>query len=162
MAFGFAHIRTLAIELFALSCFFSRGGSVTSAPALLISLQVGILLTGNYAFFNLLSIALCLWAFDDFSFARLNRVLQRISGDCRRCGGPKDRNRTIDHADADRLNASHIAADPRGGRPVNRMLTLLCALADCKFLRPVRSHDDHAARAISRVERQADLEGVLV
>jgi predicted DCC family thiol-disulfide oxidoreductase YuxK len=43
----------------------------------LIALQTGILLTGNYAFFNFLSIALCLWAFDDRSFRRLQPVLKR-------------------------------------------------------------------------------------
>jgi predicted DCC family thiol-disulfide oxidoreductase YuxK len=36
-----------------------------SAAALLIALQVGIALTGNYSFFNLLTIALCLLLIDD-------------------------------------------------------------------------------------------------
>ena len=35
-----------------------------------IGLQVAILLTGNYTFFNLLAIALCLFLFDDAFFAR--------------------------------------------------------------------------------------------
>ena len=46
------------------------------AAALLIILQVIILLTGNYAFFNLLTLALCLWAFDDAVFAPLARILR--------------------------------------------------------------------------------------
>ncbi len=44
---------------------------------LLIVLQVCILLTGNYAFFNWLSIALCLWAFDDRAFSKLTHFLRR-------------------------------------------------------------------------------------
>ena len=68
---------TLAIELICPFLLFFPRRIRHIAAALLISLQVGILLTGNYAFFNLLSIALCLWAFDDFSFARLQRVLKR-------------------------------------------------------------------------------------
>jgi hypothetical protein len=39
--------------------------------AVLIGLQALIALTGNYAFFNLLSIALCLFLFDDTMLARL-------------------------------------------------------------------------------------------
>jgi lipase maturation factor 1 len=34
-------------------------------------LQVTILLTGNYAFFNLLSLSLCIWGLDDQTFERL-------------------------------------------------------------------------------------------
>jgi lipase maturation factor 1 len=42
-----------------------------SAAWCLIALQLLILLTGNYAFFNLLAVALCLFLFDDRSLARL-------------------------------------------------------------------------------------------
>jgi hypothetical protein len=45
--------------------------------AVLIVLQVCVLLTGNYAFFNWLSIALCLWAFDDRTFSKLTAFLRR-------------------------------------------------------------------------------------
>ncbi len=38
---------------------------------LLMALQLCILLTGNYAFFNLLTLALCLWGLDDRLFAWL-------------------------------------------------------------------------------------------
>ncbi|MBZ5645863.1 MAG: lipase maturation factor family protein [Acidobacteriia bacterium] len=44
------------------------------AAVVLISLQVLILLTGNYTFFNLLTITLCLFLLDD---ARLGRILPR-------------------------------------------------------------------------------------
>lgn len=38
-----------------------------------VLLQASILLTGNYNYFNLLTLALCLFAFDDAAFARLRR-----------------------------------------------------------------------------------------
>ena len=38
------------------------------AAGILILFQVLIMLTGNYAFFNLLAIALCLWLVDDARF----------------------------------------------------------------------------------------------
>ena len=44
--------------------------------ALLILLQVIILLTGNYAFFNWLTIALCVWGFDDAAFRSLAPLLR--------------------------------------------------------------------------------------
>lgn len=46
-----------------------------TGATILIVLQVLILLTGNYAFFNWLTIILCLWAFDDRTFERLRRLL---------------------------------------------------------------------------------------
>lgn len=42
-----------------------------------IVLQVAILLTGNYAFFNLLTLCLCLWCFDDATYEPLRRMLER-------------------------------------------------------------------------------------
>jgi hypothetical protein len=39
-------------------------------------LQVAIILTGNYAFFNLLTLALCLWAWDGATFAPLASLLR--------------------------------------------------------------------------------------
>jgi len=42
-----------------------------AAVGLLIALQSVIALTGNYAFFNLLTIALCLWGLDDECYSRL-------------------------------------------------------------------------------------------
>jgi predicted DCC family thiol-disulfide oxidoreductase YuxK len=43
----------------------------------LIGLQVNIIATGNYAFFNLLTIAICLWAFDDARLAFFSPLLKR-------------------------------------------------------------------------------------
>jgi hypothetical protein len=43
-----------------------------------IILQLAILLTGNYAFFNYLTLALCIWCFDDCTFAPLTRRLHPI------------------------------------------------------------------------------------
>jgi hypothetical protein len=43
--------------------------------AFLVLLQVVILFTGNYAFFNLLTLALCLWGLDDSFFVKLAPLL---------------------------------------------------------------------------------------
>src|SRR6185437_16027673 len=68
---------TLAIELTApFLLFFPRKWRIGGVAALMF-LQVGILLTGNYAFFNLLALALCLWGLDDTTFAPLGRLLRR-------------------------------------------------------------------------------------
>ena len=48
------------------------------AVAAIAALQVGILATGNYGFFNLLSIVLCISALDDEVLARW-RIFQRLS-----------------------------------------------------------------------------------
>ena len=68
---------TLAIELITPFLLFGPRLVRYIAASLLIVLQVVILLTGNYAFFNLLTLALCLWAFDDVIFSPLARVLRR-------------------------------------------------------------------------------------
>ncbi len=44
-------------------CFLRRAARAASAPGSPIALQVLILLTGNYTFFNFLTIALCMWLF---------------------------------------------------------------------------------------------------
>lgn len=56
--------------------FFPRRVRQAGAGALIL-LQLLILLTGNYAFFNWLTIILCLWAFDDGNFRSVRRVLSR-------------------------------------------------------------------------------------
>lgn len=68
---------TLAIELVCPFLLFAPRRLRYVAVSLLISLQLLILGTGNYAFFNLLALALCLWAFDDRIFAPLAGVLRR-------------------------------------------------------------------------------------
>ena len=45
--------------------------------ALLALLQVCIILTGNYAFFNWLTLALCVWGLDDRTFASGHRLASR-------------------------------------------------------------------------------------
>ncbi|MBV9405504.1 MAG: lipase maturation factor family protein, partial [Acidobacteriaceae bacterium] len=67
---------TLAIELIAPFLLFGTRLLRHIGAVLLIVLQVVILLTGNYAFFNLLALALCLWALDDRTFAPLFPVLR--------------------------------------------------------------------------------------
>src|SRR6202035_5997594 len=67
-----ATVATLFIELaLPFLIFFPRRLRFVAAFGILL-LQVVILLTGNYAFFNLLTMALCLVLFDD---AALRRVL---------------------------------------------------------------------------------------
>ncbi len=67
---------TLAIELGAPFFLFAPRIARYIGVGLLMLLQLAILLTGNYAFFNLLSLALCLWAFDDRMFAPIARLLR--------------------------------------------------------------------------------------
>lgn len=68
---------TLAIELFAPFLLFSPRRIRQAGVGLLMLLQLAIILTGNYAFFNLLTLALCLWAFDDRTFAPIGGLLRR-------------------------------------------------------------------------------------
>jgi uncharacterized membrane protein YphA (DoxX/SURF4 family) len=68
---------TLFIELVCPFFLFLGKRARYAAVVLLIFLQLLILLTGNYAFFNLLALALCIWAFDDGFFAPISRLLRR-------------------------------------------------------------------------------------
>jgi lipase maturation factor 1 len=72
MTFG-----TLAIELGSPFLLFGPRRVRQVGAGLLMFLQLLIVLTGNYAFFNLLSLALCLWALDDRTFSPLAGVLRR-------------------------------------------------------------------------------------
>jgi hypothetical protein len=63
----------LAIELGVPWLIFAPRRLRAVGGALLIGLQTLIALTGNYAFFNLLSIGLCLFLFDDAALGRLVR-----------------------------------------------------------------------------------------
>jgi len=47
------------------------------AATMTVALQVLIFITGNYAFFNLLAVALCLLLFDDAAFRRTHRAAAR-------------------------------------------------------------------------------------
>ena len=70
---------TLGIELVAPWFVFAPRRLRTLACALLVGLQGLIALTGNYAFFNLLTIALCLLLLDDATLERIAPVLRRYS-----------------------------------------------------------------------------------
>ena len=65
---------TLAIELAAPPLVFAPRRVRKAAFAALTGLQLLIAATGNYAFFNLLTIMLGLWVLDDSSFGQLGRV----------------------------------------------------------------------------------------
>jgi predicted DCC family thiol-disulfide oxidoreductase YuxK len=61
----------LAIEVAVPFLVFAPRRIRTLGASLMIGLQVLILLTGNYAFFNFLTLALCVFLFDDRTFRRL-------------------------------------------------------------------------------------------
>jgi lipase maturation factor 1 len=69
-------VATFVIELLAPFLLFGPRLLRYTAVALFMLLQVLILLTGNYAFFNLLTLALCFWGLDDAVFAPLARWLK--------------------------------------------------------------------------------------
>ncbi len=66
----------LAIELVAPWLMLGPRRLRTLAFLLLVGLQALIALTGNYAFFNLLSCALCLFLLDDLALSRTSRPVQ--------------------------------------------------------------------------------------
>ena len=72
----FATGATLGIELLVPFFLFGPRKLRFIGVTILALLQVVILVTGNYAFFNWLTLALCLWGLDDARFARLNRFLR--------------------------------------------------------------------------------------
>lgn len=72
---------TLGIELIAPCLLFGPRRLRQAGTVLLIVLQVAILLTGNFAFFNLLTIVLCLWGLDDRTFASLSQLVRRRSAE---------------------------------------------------------------------------------
>ena len=72
MTFG-----AVAIELVAPFVLFCPRRVRHVGVGLLMLLQLMILLTGNYAFFNFLALALCLWGFDDRTFAPIRGWLRR-------------------------------------------------------------------------------------
>jgi hypothetical protein len=68
---------TLLVEVLVPFLIFLPGRSRRLAGLVFIMLQVVILLTGNYAFFKLLTLCLCLWCFHDNTYAPLRPMLQR-------------------------------------------------------------------------------------
>jgi lipase maturation factor 1 len=72
-------LATLFIELVCPFALFGPRLIRQLGTGLLMVLQIAIVLTGNYAFFNLLTLALCLWGFDDRTFEPLIRLLKKRS-----------------------------------------------------------------------------------
>ncbi len=68
---------TLAIELVVPFLLFFPKRARYAAVSLLMLLQLTIILTGNYAFFNLLTLAICLWGLDDSLFEPVRQFLLR-------------------------------------------------------------------------------------
>ena len=89
---SFSTLMVLAIELGAPFLIFMPRRIRIFGAWCLIGLQILIMATGNYAFFNFLTIALCLFLFDDQALARFvprfarGRVLARNSGSLNRIG----------------------------------------------------------------------------
>ena len=77
----FSTFSVLLIEIFAPLLIWAPRRLRLFAAVLLIGLQVFILLTGNYAFFNLLTIALCLLLVDDQTLGWLSGRLGRSRDD---------------------------------------------------------------------------------
>ena len=73
----FSTFSVLAIEIFAPLLIWAPRRLRLFACVLLIGLQVFILLTGNYAFFNLLTIVLCLLLIDDHTWRWLAKRFRR-------------------------------------------------------------------------------------
>ena len=74
---------TLAIELIVPFGLFGPRRIRQTATLVFMSLQLAIILTGNYGFFNLLTLALCLWGLDDQTFAPVTRFLRIRTFDVR-------------------------------------------------------------------------------
>lgn len=68
---------TLAVELGVPFLIWGPRALRPLAFALMVSFQLVVLVTGNYGFFNYLSLALCLWVLDDGHLAGLARRLGR-------------------------------------------------------------------------------------
>ena len=68
---------TLALEFAVPFLLFARRRLRYTGVGALMFLQLVIILTGNYAFFNLLTLALCFWGLDDQVFAPLAPFLRR-------------------------------------------------------------------------------------
>jgi lipase maturation factor 1 len=116
---------TLAIELLCPFLLLAGRRWRYSAGALLIVLQLLILLTGNYAFFNLLALALCLWAFDDRMFTPLSGVLRRRIAAIHRPALCRALTLILVLLIATGLLQVLNLFVPGGGRPMHRLLAVL-------------------------------------
>jgi len=112
---------TLAIELGAPLLILGPRRARLAATALLAGLQVVIAMTGNYAFFNPLAIALCVWLIDDASWQAV-------------ASGSSTLLRTILSPSKDRFSPTYregrniTEGPPEGGHHVRRMLSIAAAI----------------------------------
>ncbi len=135
---------TLAIELATPFLIFAPRRLRLAGAWLMIALQVLIFLTGNYTFFNLLTIALILFLFDDRDFAWLNRFgkPQRRTAPSQPAGSgwtcAFNRFATDSGGDANRgVDRGRRAGAPRDAGPVRR------SLANRQYVWAVRGHDHY-------------------
>jgi hypothetical protein len=138
----------LAIELFAPFFIFGPRRLRHLMFVLLVGLQAGIALTGNYAFFNLLASSLCLFLLDD---ASLGLLRLSVIGDR---GGP---NTTHSSRSCNRDRGDHrpclgrCAHGPRRDRSAPRLRRRAArqphrAVAQRQRVRVVRGDDHDASR----------------
>jgi hypothetical protein len=87
-ALAAATAAALVIELIAVALIFLPRRPRMLAAALVIAFQVAIMLTGSYNWFNLLTVLLCLFLFDDQALARVlpSRLSARINARAPRPG----------------------------------------------------------------------------
>ena len=85
---------TLAIELVAPLLIVGPRRLRLVAAAVLVGLQLLIAATGNFAFFNLLAIALCVWLVDDAAWLYVASGFSRTFGDGK-AGGPPEGGRHV-------------------------------------------------------------------
>ena len=111
----FSCAATLGIELGAPFLIFAPRRLRFLGAALLVGLQALILLTGNYAYFNWLSLALCLLLFDDFL---LEKIVPRKLG---RLFPRHDEGRRNEHSPAlpNRAGGSPALGFPVSGRAMD-------------------------------------------
>lgn len=92
---GFFSLATLLIELLLAPLMLLPRRARMLAGWGLIALQLAILLTGNFGFFNLLTLALCLFLFDDHALGRLPGLRRLQPGAAPRAVAPLPGTRRI-------------------------------------------------------------------
>ena len=152
----------LVIELVAVALIFLPRRPRMLAAALVIAFQIGIMLTGSYNWFNLLTVLLCLFLFDDQA---LRRVLPNGLAAAHHARGATTRPHRHGAGDDRRADRRADRREPRL-RPARRTQLAHCrrhdrgagAAAHRQSVRPLRHDDDDAARhRLRRLGRQSNL-----
>jgi hypothetical protein len=145
-----------AVFMFSSSCLFRFYFSLRAASlfraGMTILLQILIFFTGNYTFFNLVSVALCLLLFDDAALRRLCALAKHAAGQpvsARRDCGPGRVRHARERFPVDGNLRGHDAT-------ARRLRVKLDRTGRRQYLWPVRGDDHVASRDYrGRVERRA-------